>query len=546
MKMKLETPYLIVIFGLLLFFGVGNLWNHELRHEFPYGMFASDAFQQQVRSEGITDAGNYRNEPSYIVKGYDDVVGYYPPVIHHTGAILHFSSGLPSYDATYFMVFFAGIVSAFVIYIIIRSFNASAALLALPMAFLLFSDKSYVGFTWGHWASIAGQLMLIASFWALSRLRESRTEILLGIFMAALAMTHQSELVYGAVFIAVYCIFLLARKELGFVLLKKLFIAAAVALVISGYYLYVFANSFGIVNPYTFFIARDWGGTPIFHIQDFGLLLAFLLVGAVFSVPLLKKANVIVIAGFYMLLVGYTNYVGFAVRAFQPRLLWPLYFSVFFGLGIYSMIRFLPKAVRKAAVFSACAVFVAILAGLLSVPLVPAYSKISSPGLMDGLHWEAFQWISQNTPSESKVYFFYGDPYGQDAILRNTKRYHAQVEPEDFVAALQERETRKVYLTEVPGDHGAGMPYYSSFGKISLHLLEKEYKDKYGDMNFDVCAFDYFVFDKASVQPVLAQYNIIIANAMLGRKAELVFENGLIAILKNSNVNGDCIETGKF
>ena len=96
--MNLEKPYLIVVIGLLLFLGVSNLWDNRIQHNYPYGYFASDTFQQQTRAEGIKDAGNYRYEPFYIVKGYTDVVGYYTALIHHLGVLLSFASGIPLYD----------------------------------------------------------------------------------------------------------------------------------------------------------------------------------------------------------------------------------------------------------------------------------------------------------------------------------------------------------------------------------------------------------------------------------------------------------------
>src|SRR3989344_7080117 len=136
--MNLEKPYLVIIFGLLLFLGISNLFDHKLKHDFPYAYGASDAFQQQTRVEGIKDAGNYRLEPFYIVKGFKDVIGYYPPVIHHLGVILHSSANMPVYDTTYFMVFFNAILAALVMYIIIRSYNKQIAILALPLTILIF------------------------------------------------------------------------------------------------------------------------------------------------------------------------------------------------------------------------------------------------------------------------------------------------------------------------------------------------------------------------------------------------------------------------
>jgi hypothetical protein len=55
------------------------------------------------------------------------------------------------------------------------------------------------------------------------------------------------------------------------------------------------------------------------------------------------------------------------------------------------------------------------------------------------------------------------------------------------------------------------------------------------------------VFDKTSRQPVLAQYNLIIANDLIKKDfINPVFENQLVVILKNSNLGADCIEERSF
>ncbi len=543
--MNFEKPYLALFFGILLFLGVSNLWGHRLQHDFPYGYFASDTFQQQTRAEGIKDAGNYRYEPFYIVKGYRDVIGYYPPVLHHLGVMLHYSAGIPVYDAVYFMVFFIAILAVFVMYIIIRIYNRQIAILSLPLSILIFSNKSYIGFLWGHWASIAGQLFLIGIFWSMSRIEIGKIEVLLGIFTGALALSHTSELIYGVFFIIVYLIFLLFYRKFSSKLFIKISTAGIIAGLISIYTLLIFAKSFMVINPYSFQVSKDWGGTPIFYLSDFKLLLIFLIIGIIMSVIYLKKFEVPVIAGLFMLIAGYTNYIGFGIRAFQPRLFWPIYLSFFFGFGLYVLIKLVPSKLRHISAFLLSALFMLFLSNMIQVPNMPAYSKIEGPGLMDKWHWEAFQWLGKNTPQDAKLYFFYGDVYDQDAILRNSKRVHAQVEPEDFAAALQNRTIKKVYRTEIPADHGAGMPYMKSFLNIKLH--QKDDLDSWVWKNKqDVCFFDYFIFDKASRQKVLAGYNLIIAADMLNKSAQVVFQNDLIAILKNNKVGGDCIEERSF
>ncbi|MBI2541620.1 hypothetical protein HYV80_02850 [Candidatus Woesearchaeota archaeon] len=543
--MNPEKPYLAIVFGALLFLGISSLWGYRLQHEFPYSYLASDTFQQQTRAEGIKDAGNYRLEPYYIVKGYKDVVGYYPPVLHHLGILLHFSSGIPLYDTIYFMVFFNAILSAFVMYILIRNFSKQIALLSLPLSILLFSNKSYIGFLWGHWASITGQLFLVCIFWAMSRIDIDKTEIMLGAFIGALGLSHTSELIYSMGFIIIYTSYLLFCKKFGIAILKKILIAGIISVAIAFYSLYIFMNSFMVINPYQFEVSNDWGGTPILYLSDFKLLLIFLALGAAASLIMFKKFDAPVIAGLYMLGIGYTNYIGFGLRAFQPRLLWPVYFSFFFGLGIYMLIKLLPAKLRAVSVFITGILFLMVLSNMVHLPYVPTSYKISTQGLMDSWHWNAFQWLGQNTPKDAKLFFFYGDVYDQDAILRNSKRVHAQIVPRSYAASLQNRTIKKIYEIEVPADHGAGMPYMKSFLKIGLH--QRDNLDEWVWQNFaDVCSFDYFIFDKASRQPALSQYNLLIANEMLKNGAANVFENDVVVILKNGATGGDCIEERNF
>ncbi|MBW2976430.1 hypothetical protein KY347_03215 [Candidatus Woesearchaeota archaeon] len=544
--MNLEKPYLLVVFGLLLFIGISNLWDHTLEHGFPYGYLASDTFQQQTRAEGINDAGNYRFEPFYIVKGYEDVIGYYPPVIHHLGVILHSSTGIPVYDTVYFMVFFNAILAAFVMYLIIRSYNKQIAILSLPLSILIFSSKPYIGFLWGHWASITGQLMLICIFWAVIKIDMNKAEILLGIFFGALALAHTSELIYGAGFVFIYAVLLLFLKKFNLKFTKKILVAAVISGVISLYNLFIFVNGFMVINPYQFEVSRDWGSTPIFYLTDFGLLLIFLSIGLIVSFTLIKKISIPILAGLFMLLVGYTNYIGFGIRAFQPRFFWPIYLSFFFGLGLYSLIKFVPSKFRIISTFGVSILSILVLSKVFAIPGMPAYSKISNPGLMDLPHWEAFQWLSQNTPIDSKLYFFYGDSYGQDAILRNSKRVHALVTSEGFIEVLQNKTINRVYPSKAPADHAAGWPYFKSFLNIGLHSEEADMNSWRSQPNIDICLFDYHIFDKVSMQPVLAQYNLLIASEMIKKGAKKVFENDAVVVLKNENVNGDCIEQTNF
>ncbi len=541
--MNLEKPFLAILFCMLLFFGAGSILDNRLVHEFPYGYFASDTFQQQTRAQGIADAGNYRYEPMFEVKGYRDVIGYYPPLIHHQATALHFLTQIPVYDTIYFAVFLNAALAALVMYIFLRSYNKSIALLSLPLSLLLFSIKLQIGFTWGHWASITAQLLLITLFWILRRIDLEKSYILLGIIMGGLALAHASELLYAVWFVGLFCIYLLFSKQLSKKTIKNIAGGAIIALIISGYHLFVFSKSFLYINPYHFEVSLDWGGTPIFYLSDFLLLGIILIIGGIIGLFTFKKMPLPFLAGIFMVFVGYTNYMGFGLRAYQVRLLWPIYLAFFFGAGLYFFVQFIPPKIRQIFVVAIGLLCAVALAGVMAIPSIPSAIKITIPGLMSPNHWQMFEWISENTDPDAKIYFFYGDVYDQDAIMRNSKRLHGQITPESLIAHFKNGTIARVYGTEFSADHGAGMPYYKSFLNIGVHQREEQERQRMFWQGYaDVCQFDYFVFDKVSRSPPLVQYNFLIAQELQARGATLAYQNDWVFVMKNNNINQSCIE----
>lgn len=540
----LENAYLILVFSVLLLIGNANLWNHQLSHDFPYGYLASDAFQHQIRADAIKDAGNFRYEASYISHGFENAVGRYPPVIYHLAVMFSYLSGLQVYDAIYFIVFLFASLAAMLMYIIIRGANKNAALIALPMSLLIFANPNYLGFAWGHWPSILGQFFLIALFWGIHRIGIEKSFLLIGIFLSAIIMTHTSEIVFAGFFILAVMAANFLLKKFNAKDIKKLAFAGILALILTAYYLIIFLNSWFVVQPYQFSVKPVWEGNPGFYLADFKILLVFILIGLLLFFATIKNTNAAFLAGISMLVMGYGNYFGFDWRAFQLRFLWPIYLSVFFGFAVYYILKFFIKNWNLIYSILASAVFLALLLGLVNVPFIPHYQKLETRGIMDGFHWQALRWLSENTPSSAKIYFFYGDIYSQDALLRNSKRVHSQVDPNDFVNAINSRKVMRQYATELPGDGGGGIAYRKSF--LSFGLYNNEVPEDYFWGKKDICRFDYFVFDKASNQQALAQYNLIIAKKLVEKKSEPVFENQIVAILKNNKVGGDCIEEGNF
>ena len=555
-KVDLEKIILILFFAIFIFIGPGVLFDHKIQHDFPYAYGASDAFQHQIRAEAIKDAGHFRYETSYIVKGFEDVVGIYPPVLYHLAVIISYTTGTEVYDAIYFTVVFLAIISSFVMYFVIRKFNKTVALLSLPLTMLIFSFPVSMGFLWGHWPSILSQSFLILFFWSVMRMNIKRGYILVALSLSATALTHTSETIFAFIFLALFFAIKLIIKKLDKDDIKNMILSLIIFFIISVYYLIIFMNTWAKSDSYSFAVQPVWEGNPGFYIAGFGLLLIPVIVGIIFSFLRLKDMHVALISAFAMLIGGFLNYVGFSYRAFQIRFFWPIYLSVFVGFGTYTLLKFIVKKwnfVYTSALFIIIIVF---LGGVIKLPIlkqtevqvipsIPHFNMATSPGIMDPFHWESLNWISDNTETNATIYFFYGDIYNQDALLRNSKRIHYQVVPGDFIKSLQERKIKKEYITEFPGDDGQTFTYRTSFFKFINHLATTS--SEFSSIPRNICNFDYYVFDKASRQQVLAQYNLIIANDLIKNDfINPVFENQLVVILKNNNPGDDCIEERSF
>src|SRR3989338_5271921 len=138
----------------MLYLGPGVMFDHKIAHDFPFAYSASDSFQHQVRAEAIKDQGNFRYEAFYISDGIEGTIGRYPPSLYHIAVILSYTSGTEVYDSIYFTVMFFAVIASLASYFIIKNFNKTVALLALPLPMLIFSFPVSLGFLWGHWPSL--------------------------------------------------------------------------------------------------------------------------------------------------------------------------------------------------------------------------------------------------------------------------------------------------------------------------------------------------------------------------------------------------------
>ena len=561
-KFNLENIGLILFFALLLFIGPGTLFDRKITHDFPHGYFASDAFQHQVRAEAIKDAGNFRYEASYISKGFDKVVGRYPPMLYHLAVIFSYLAGAETYDSIYLIAALFPIIAVLVMYLIIRDFNRNVALMSLPLSILIFAFPIISAFTWGHWPSLLSQFFLVVFFWCIAKIALDKAYVLISIFMAAIVMTHTSEAVFAVLFLGLFFGIKVISKSFKIKELVNIISAVFISFIVAFYYLTIFKGTLAKAETYSFIVEPLWQGNPGFYIAGFGVFLIFIIVGVIFSVFKIKDMHSSFVLAFAMLAGGFLNYIGFGLRSFQLRFYWPIYLSIFFGFGLYILLKLIIKKWNVAYSIAILLIFTIIFSGFVNIPLtekkinllgqeamlIPHYSSINSQnsqGIMDPYHWAALKWLSKKTEPNSKVYFFYGDIYSQDALLRNSKRIHYQIDPDDFIKTLNERKVKRAYVSELPGDSGGSLAVRTA--AISFADISKTKSDEYFFGPQDICRFDYLVFDKISRQQVLSQYNLLIASELLEKDyIQQVFDNDVVIILKNNKPGGDCVAERTF
>jgi len=584
MKVDVEKILLLAFFVLMLWIGIGTFFQHNLNHDFPYGYSASDAYQHQVRAAWVAQQGNYITEAPQIVTGYEDVLGYYMPGTFHLTGIFTHASGLESYDALFILVYLVGILAAMLVYFALRSHNKHVAMLSLPVMTLIYAKTFYSGILLGQWPFIFGTLFLAGSFWALTKLDMPRVTLVLALFLSAVALTHTSELIFVIGFFGVAL--LLAFRKKDFKGVRNIIVAGVLAGVVSAYYIIIFLYTWGKQFGYQFYVERINNGFPNVRVfEDFQLWIVVVMLAAmigiyyrnaiisfvlaIFFVAIIKlfdipakitsdAAVVGIYAAFvvifiyvvwkkqpeftkvlapYMLIIGYSSFVGFGARAFQTRFMWPVTLAPLFGYGIYRLIIFASKFAKIEWKF----IYTAGVAVVLTIAILAMnFTPFTVQGTMYNERWQMFTWLQDNSETGSDVMFLYGDGYEQTSMLYNAGRASFIINTEDYIDGLNQGIIKRDNKFSTALDSGPGLPYRKGFLSFGYHLQEPDFNKREND----ICNFNYYVFDKVTSRQQLVpliQYNNFVKQTFLQSGMEEVFSNGATSILRNPNPGGDCI-----
>ncbi len=534
---RILIAYSVIIIAILLWVGPGTLFAHRISHPFPVGYLASDSFQHQTRAESIKEMGNYRHEADYIVTGKKGVVGFYPPLLYHSGIALSQAAGLETYDGVYLLVFLAVVIAVMLNYFLIKElFGIKVAFLSVPLLFFLFHPKIYPAFTWNHWPALLGLSSIIFIIWGFAKtMKKPGYWPFLSIGIMGTALAHSSEFIFSLVILSVLIAYEAYKKSLTKKHVKAFAYAIIIALIVAAYYLQIFWLTWGQAQKITLRISfkpDGWmpgGFKPVY----FREALIFLVIGLVLATwKSIKKDNFYAPLALTVILLGFTNIIGAGFRAYQLRFFWPVFLSASLGLGIYTLLRLIIKKKGRSDV-----IVYALIGLVLSVYAANAYAtRIGPSSLMDAPHWQLYQWISRNTEKNSWIYFFYGDSYYQDAILRNSKRDHYLAELNELVRDAKSGEVKKEYWTRMAGDSGPGLPVRDGLG-FRFVFNSSSYHH-----NVSLCEPDYYVFDRAGRFRPLLQYNMAIAGFLKNKSvAKIVYKNPSSIVMKRIVDKRECI-----
>lgn len=162
---------------------------------------------------------------------------------------------------------------------------------------------------------------------------------------------------------------------------------------------------------------------------------------------------------------------------------------------------------------------------------------------MDPYHWEMFQWLQDKTEKNATVFYFYGDIYVHNALLRNSERRNVEINRNQYVDAVQNNNIQRFMNATIHGDgNGVWYAYRKSLFDYGYHLQEEGRTYFFGPK--DLCGFEYYVFDIVTgipqAQPLI-QTNIAIAQTFTKSGMTPVFQNQVSVVLKNNNLGGECL-----
>ena len=523
---------LLFVYSFLLV-KIAQPWHHTIDHDRPFLLVTNDNPFHASYTAYLKEVGNFMYSPPFMQAGYEDVVGYQPPLQYHLSAMLSEISGLETYDTNYIIIIFLLTFMALFVYFIARKESLHLALLSLPFMIGVYHFNFEVGIAFGTFPFVIGSFFLASVIWGVTKIKEKYGGALMVLLLTGTIFGHVPEFIFAVGFLVSYLVIGYAENRKLDKSAAKIVISILLSMTLSLYYLLIFKNTWMVAKPFSFSIMTDPSFAPgkgVF-LEHFGLTLCLLFLGVLITLYAMcyKRAySLPLYSGIFILLMGFTNYIGFRPRAWNLRTLWPIFLAPLMAVAIYDLGGRILKVWKNEHT-----VAVSLLLMLLFANAHSGQLDFGGPGTVDEKSWEAFRWVAENTPKDAKVYHFFSIYTGQAASLSIAERAVYYVDTDDYINGVRGGTVRSSYKSHTYVDFSMRLlTYKTSAFTFGHHAEEEEWKN----LNIDMWDMDYYLFysNPSYTHPAVIQYNGVIKNTFLNVGMVEVFNNGAISILKNN------------
>ncbi len=574
MRASLNFEYAFLIIFSLAFLATGlGVFGQTLSHQYPTGYFASDSFFHQAETTWLKDQGIIKYALPGMEGGRKDVYDSHPPFVFEAAGVLSFATGLQVYDAIYLLVIIMLLLLALSIYIIIRRFSRNAAMIGIPLTLLVYTAPFSQVINFGQWLFIAGALFMVACFWAISRLEEKHSFVLLGIFLAATAIAHQPELLFAGLFLAIFLAAKWLRTKHSVKDWAPIAGAGVIALALSAYSLNIFRMTWmmtyltdaklGLTTDEGIFgkgfsdvsLASIGIDVHISMLTIVGLLILAGIILTIFLIMNKKKELMPAYIGIFIIAISYLTFLGLAKRAFAHRWLWHFYLAFFFGIATYYAMKKIIANWNPA--YSAIIGIVLIIAFA-----APSYGKTQG-SIMDQYNWEALKWVSQNTPENAQIFVFNMGALQQSSSLYNDRRVNFIVHRNSYLNAFANQNEQVSSLDDIKimdtyefglasayshllcSNGGAfNYGYYHTYLPTADPTCHPDFKEPIPpERNIKLCSMEYYYITTASGNQAVDAYNqALVQNLVKKQWIKQIYSNPTTKILKNEKPGNDCLD----
>lgn len=529
---------------LFLFLKLGQPWNYSLVHNYPAFYNANDNFMNgYVVPQYIKESGSYMYAPPHTIGGYKNIIGYYPPIFLQISSALSSVTGFQVYDTSYILAIFFSITTALIVYLAIRKYSRDLAILSLPFMLGVFNFDFEIARVFGLWLYLTGTLFFASMIWIIGRISEKRAPIFFAILFSGAILGHPPEAIFSAGFVVFYLFALyLKNHKIPIDALRTIGMGFAGSFIISFYYLIIFKYALmaGVAHQYKLFsvmAAPDFAPGFGVKLGDFGMVFPLLIAGILFAIKKISFRKIdempftAILAGLFVLIAGYSNYLGTGVRAWQTRTSWPFTLAIFSGIVLYYVVN---RFIKNYNMLHISAISTAL---LLLFATIHA-GQLNGGGIVEEKAWNALMWIKNNTPENSKVYYYYMPMVAQPSALWATGRSPYIIDTVDYIDAANKGIVKDNYKAYIFGGDWVNSNFAYRTSLFDYHYLADNVSVIEGFSNKSSIDADYHTLQigGASNNPAVSQYNSAIRDKLLksNKNVTEVFSNGVISILKQT------------